>query len=268
MFERITSLQNERVKAIRALDMRKTRKDTGLFVAEGVSILMTAREHGFVPASLVVGPEGAATRAASDYLHWAHAGGADVLDVSAGVLEKLAAKDNPQSMLGVFRQRWLEGPQPSTVPTAAFWIVLEGIRDPGNLGTILRTADAVGAAGVMLVGQTCDPFSREAVRATMGSIFAVPLVKLDQTAFLTLLSAWPGDTVATHLSATLDFRAARPRGPVLLVMGAEGPGLNDVTRAACSLAVKIPMAGGVDSFNLAIATALVAYQLQGATLKA
>ena len=263
----ITSLQNERVKAIRALDMRKVRKETGLFVAEGASILITAREHGFVPQTLVYRAGTAASGAARGLVDWALKSGAEVLEVSEAVLGKLASKDNPQSMLAVFPQRWAELPDRKQVARADVWLALEEVRDPGNLGTILRTVDGVGATGVILVGASCDPYSRECVRATMGSVFAVPLVKATREAFLDWAKRWSGDVVGTHLEGREDFRKVAYKGPTLLVMGSEGPGLSAVLAAACTRTVKIPMAGGPDSLNLAVATALMLYQIRGPHLE-
>ncbi|MFA5949025.1 MAG: RNA methyltransferase [Hyphomicrobium sp.] len=261
----ITSLTNDRVKAIRALEMRKERRETGLFVAEGASILVSAKDAGFVPASLVyqAGTEsGPITRALSD---WALAAGADVLEVTDPVLSKLASKENPQSMLGVFKQRWVDLPKRAGADDC--WLALEEVRDPGNLGTIIRTADAVGVRGIILIGNCCDPYSREAVRATMGSIFAVPLVRVSREEFLVWRGAWQGDVVGTHLDADEDFRRAKYKGPVLLIMGSEGPGLSDSLTRSCSLLVKIPMAGKLDSLNLAVATALTLYQIRGGALR-
>ncbi len=260
----ITSLQNDRVKAIRALEMRKARKETGLFVAEGASLLVTAREQGFVPQTLVF--RGADQGIARGLVTWALKEGAECLEVSEAVLAKLAAKDNPQSMLGVFAQRWAELPDPASLPRDAVWLALEEVRDPGNLGTILRTVHAVGAAGVILIGSACDPYSRECVRATMGSIFAVPLVRATPDAFLSWRKRWTGDVVGTHLSATDDFRKVSFKAPALLVMGSEGPGLTDALSRACNRLVKIPMAGSTDSLNLAVATALMLYQIRGPRL--
>jgi RNA methyltransferase, TrmH family len=259
----ITSLTNDRIKFIRALDMRKTRKESGLFVAEGLSILMTAREHGLTPETLVYLAGSAEQGLARGLVHGALAGGAECLEVSAQVLGKLAEKDNPQAMMGVFRQRWAAPPTPTQLAKDAVWLALEEARDPGNLGTIMRTADAVGAAGVILVGTCCDPYQREAVRATMGSIFAIPLARMDAPAFITLAQAWPGTVAGTHLSGTSDFRTATYRGPSLIVMGGEGPGLSSALADACTDLVKIPMAGKLDSLNLAIATALMLYQVRG-----
>lgn len=263
----ITSLQNERVKAIRALDMRKARKETGFFVAEGVSILMTAREHGFVPETLVFRKGVADAGAARAFVAWALEAGAECLEVSETVLGKLASKDNPQSMLGVFRQRWAPLPDAKRAARQDTWVALEEVRDPGNLGTIIRTIDAVGAKGVILIGATCDPYARECVRATMGSVFAVPLVKVTRERFVEVCTGWRGDVVGTHLDATEDFRKAAYSGPALLVMGSEGPGLSEALVAACTRLVKIPMAGRLDSLNLAVATALVLYQIRGSALK-
>lgn len=263
----VTSLQNERVKAIRALDMRKERKATGLFVAEGASIVMTGRENGWTPQVLVAQASALDGGIARELSDWVSASGGDVMAVSEAVLGKLASKDNPQSLLGVYHSRHAELPAAGDLAQADVWLVLEEVRDPGNLGTIIRTVDAVGAKGVVLVGNCCDPWSRECVRATMGSIFAVPLVRCEQPAFLAWLRAWPGEVLATHLGATEDFRNARYKGPVLLMMGSEGPGLSDALTAAATKRIKIPMAGRLDSLNLAVAAALVLYQLRGGELR-
>lgn len=263
----ITSLTNDRIKAIRALEMRKVRKETGLFVAEGTSLLVTARDHGFVPETLVYQAGAAGGGVARGLVKHALEAGSDVLEVSEPVLAKLASKDNPQSLLGVFRQQFAPAPDPAKLTSADTWLALEEIRDPGNLGTIIRTADAVGLSGIILVGTTCDPYALESIRATMGSIFAVPIVKLDRDSFFTLAKAWPGEVIGTHLDAREDFRRTQYNGRELIVMGSEGPGLSGGAAAVCSTLVKIPMAGALDSLNLAIATALMLYQVRGPHLK-
>lgn len=263
----VTSLQNDVIKAIRALEMRKVRKETGLFVAEGASLLVTARDHGFKPETLVYLSGSAASGITRGLVIWALDAGADVLEVPEAVLGKIASKDNPQTLLASFRQRWAALPNPQKLPAASTWIALEDVRDPGNLGTIIRTADAGGAAGIILVGQCCDPYALEAIRATMGSVFAVPIVKCDRAQFLDWRKSWPGDVIGTHLAASDDFRAVSYKSPTLLVMGSEGPGLTLELADACTRLVKIPMAGGLDSLNLAIATALTLYQIRGPHLK-
>lgn len=258
----ITSLTNERVKAIRALDMRKTRRETGLFVSEGLSILISARDLGRWPETLIYQAGTANDGPARGLVTAALQRGVECLEVSAAILEKLAARDNPQTMLGVYKQVWSPLPAPGALAAGEAWLALEEIRDPGNLGTILRTADAFGIKGLILIGSCVDAHARECVRATMGSIFAVPLVRVSREEFLSWRKSWPGDVIGTHLSASQDVRTLKPKRPALVIMGSEGPGLSDALTGACSRLVKIPMAGRLDSLNLAVATAITLFELQ------
>ncbi len=123
----------------------------------------------------------------------------------------------------------------------------------------MRTADSAGCGGVILVGDCCDPYSVEAVRATMGSIFAVKIAKASVEEFMAWRKTWPGSVVGTHLSATTDYRAADYRRPVMILMGNEQAGLPDELAGACDVTVKIPMRGRADSLNLAVATGIMIY---------
>jgi RNA methyltransferase, TrmH family len=261
----ITSLTNDRIKAIRALEHRKERKETGMFVAEGTSLIISARDNGHVPETLVYGDGATESGIVRGLIAWAQKAGADVLQVSEAVLGKLSSKDNPSTVLGVFKQRLAQ--MPEKIATDATWIALEEVRDPGNLGTIIRTADAAGLGGVVLIGTCCDPFAPETIRATMGSIFAMPIVKVSLEEFASIAKTWPGDLIATHLDGSDDYRARAYRGPELILMGSEGPGLTDEAAALATAKVKIPMSGALDSLNLAIASALMMYQVRADRLK-
>jgi len=263
----VTSLQNEQVKFIRSLDMRKVRRETGLFSVEGAALVITARDNGWVPRTLLYAAAEKQRPIVGGLVEWALAAGADCLEVTEAIIAKLASKENPQNVMAVFEQRWASPPEAAAEAAESVWLALEQVRDPGNLGTIIRTADAVGASGIILVGTSCDPYSPEAARATMGSIFSVPLARLDQPSFLQWLAFWPGDVVGTHLSGADDFRKITYRSPTLLVMGSEGAGLSPELTAACTRLVKIPMAGRLDSLNLAVATALALYQIRGPHLR-
>ena len=256
----ITSLQNPTVKLVRSLALRKGRKDTELFAVEGATMLAAARECGWTPRFLFAEEAAARSGIVRELVDWALETEAQCNLVSDNVLAALSTMDNPQKAIGVFAERRLSETAISTQPRDV-WVALEHIRDPGNLGTIIRTVDAAGAQGVILVGDCCDPFSRETVRATMGSIFRVPIAGLDHHAFLQLLKAWPGEAVGTHLSAKDDFRTEY-RGPVLLVMGSEGDGLSDALAQACTRLVRIPMRDRVDSLNLSVATAVALYEIR------
>jgi len=257
---RITSLANPLVKEIRGLALAKNRKASQLFLAEGMKLVADGLESGWTIRTLVHSGRVADQSLVQRLSARAHASGSRVLVVSDAVLSKITKRENPQTVVGVFEQRLT--PLAAIEPAADdIWVGLETIRDPGNLGTILRTIDAVGAKGAVLIGQTVDPFSLEAVRATMGSIFHVGLARANATEFTDLCSRWPGTVVGTHLSATLDSRQASYRPPVLLVMGNEQSGLGATMAGACESLVKIPMAGRADSLNLAVATGIMLFEI-------
>ncbi|MEM8652351.1 MAG: RNA methyltransferase, partial [Pseudomonadota bacterium] len=141
-------------------------------------------------------------------------------------------------------------------------IALDRVRDPGNLGTIIRTADSAGADGIVLVGETTDPFSMEATRASMGSIFNVPLTKMQVDEFLAWQKSWSGLTVGTHLEGASDFRTIDYKSqPVLLLMGNEQQGLPQELASVCDQLALIPMHGAADSLNLAIATGVMLFHM-------
>ena len=258
----ITSLQNERVKAARALHMRKAREETGLFLAEGLKIAVEALELGRAARTVMYAAEAAEHPLLQRLLAYTREHGGEALLVTRDILGKVSRKDNPQAVVSVFPQAWT--PLADLDPAAAeVWVVLAAVRDPGNLGTVIRTADAAGCGGVLLVGDTCDPWSVEAVRATMGSIFAVPLFRATDAEFLAWRARWPGAVVGTLLTATQDHRSADWRRPTLLLMGNEAQGLSPELAAACDTAVKIPMRGRADSLNLAVATGIMIYAATG-----
>jgi TrmH family RNA methyltransferase len=138
-------------------------------------------------------------------------------------------------------------------------VALHRVRDPGNLGTIVRTADGAGCGAVVLVGECCDPYSVEAVRATMGSIFAVPLAKATEAEFAAWRKGWTGSVVGTLLSADVTHSEAEYRKPALVLMGNEQQGLTPDMAALCDVNVKIPMRGRADSLNLSVATGVMIY---------
>jgi RNA methyltransferase, TrmH family len=186
--------------------------------------------------------------------------GGEVLEVTPEVLERLTNRDNPRAVVGVFEQR-LTPLDVLAIGSEDLWVVLDRIRDPGNLGTIIRTCDAVGANGVMLVGDCTDPFGIDAVRATMGSIFDVPLVRTTVADFMRWLAEFDGLAVGTHLSATTDYRSASYHRPMVLLMGNEQAGLPAELADVCDVLVKIPMVGAADSLNLAVSTGIMLYEL-------
>jgi RNA methyltransferase, TrmH family len=254
----VTSLTNPTVKAVRALHLRKERDATGLFVAEGLKAVIEGIETGHVPTVLMHGPEAAEHPLTCRAVAATLAAKGEVIEVTEAILAKVSRRDNPQAVVGVFRQAYrdLSAIEPQA---ARIWVALHRVRDPGNLGTIVRTADAAGCGGVVLVGECCDPYSVEAVRATMGSIFAVPLTRASEAEFAAWRAGWPGSVVGTLLSAELDYRRADYAKPALILMGNEQQGLPPEMAGLCDVNVKIPMRGRADSLNLAVATGVMIY---------
>jgi TrmH family RNA methyltransferase len=219
----ITSLTNPTVKAVRALHLRKEREESGLFLAEGLKIVIEAIDLGHAPSILLSGPDAAQHPMLQKAVAATHAAKGEVIEVSREVLEKVSRRDNPQAVIAVFPQVFtqLNAIDPASAPC---WVALQAVRDPGNLGTIIRTADSAGCGGVILVGDCTDPYSVEAVRATMGSVFAVKIAKATVEDFLAWRQTWPGSVAGTMLSATTDYRAADYRKPTLILMGNEQQG--------------------------------------------
>lgn len=257
----ITSLTNDRVKEIRSLTLAKNRRESGLFLAEGLKLVTDAQSRDWRMRYLVTGASLARQESVEKAAAKAHAGGAEVLWVSEAVLAKISRRDNPQTVIGVFEQRLAKANEIAPL-AGAVWVALEGIKNPGNLGTILRTVDAVGANGVLLIGECVDPFSLEAVRATMGSIFHVPLVRMTSAEFLAWRKSWTGLVVGTHLRAATDYRKIPYDRPCVLLMGNEQSGLSPTLAEACDELAIIPMKGQADSLNLAIATGVMLFEMR------
>jgi len=258
----VTSLTNPTVKAVRALHLRKERDETGLFLAEGLKLVGEALDLGHTPRILLYGPEAASLPILQKAMRATLTAGGDVVEVNRDILEKISRRDNPQTVIAVFPQVFhaLDSLEPSA---ADCWVALQAVRDPGNLGTIVRTADAAGLGGVILVGDCCDPYSVEAVRATMGSIFAVRLYQVGVEAFIAWRAGWTGAVVGTLLTATQTHQQADYRRPTLILMGNEQAGLPPELAAACDVNVKIPMRGRADSLNLSVATGIMIYAATG-----
>jgi RNA methyltransferase, TrmH family len=255
----ITAFSNPLVKQVRALRDKKHRRQQGRFLAEGLRILTEGREAGFLPEILFYAA-GTSHPRLDALVAEVEAAGGDVVETHADILHKLSGKDNPQTMLGVYRAFDL-GLERIDREAAPLWIVAQALRDPGNLGTILRTGDAVGAGGLILVDDCADPFSVEAVRASMGALFTQRIAAAPWPDFVRWLRAGAGQLVGTSLKAELDYQAPRYARPAFLLVGNEAQGLPADYAAECDLLVKMPMLGKADSLNAAVAAAVMAYEV-------
>ena len=257
----VTAFSNSTVKLLRSLRDKKARRSEGLFLAEGLRILTEARDSGMLPQIVAFSPEGARHPLAAEIIAATEAAGGDAIETTPDILTKMSGKDNPQMLLGAYRQPdvSIERLDRSKAP---LWIVAQALRDPGNIGTILRTGDAVGAGGLILIDDSADPFSVEAVRASMGALFTQQIAAARWPQFLAWLRSGKGQLVGTSLKAKHDYLEAEYRQPCFLLIGNEQQGLPADYEAECDLLVKIPMAGRADSLNAAMAAAVMAFAIK------
>jgi RNA methyltransferase, TrmH family len=259
--ETLTSPSNPLIKALKSLERKKDRAETGLFLAEGARIVGEGLARGWTPETVVIAADVAARPQIAALGKAAEAAGARVVFAAERLMSKITQKDNAQSVVAAFRQRHLPLAQlamPSG--TAPLFVALYEVRDPGNLGTILRTADCAGASGVILIGTCCDPYSFEAVRASMGSLFDVPFAYADFAAFDRWRHANGLSLTAASVNGTMRHDVAPLAGPSIILMGNEQAGLPPEVEAACDHLALIPMRGGADSLNLAQASAVMIYE--------
>jgi len=261
MPRQVTAFSNATVKRLRSLRDKKHRREEGLYLAEGLRIVAEARDSGMLPEIVAFSPEGARHPLAAEIIAATETAGGEAIETSPDILAKMSGKDNPQMLLGAYRQ-------PASAldridrATAPLWIVAQALRDPGNIGTILRTGDAVGAGGLILIDDCADPYSVEAVRASMGAVFTQQVASAQWEEFLPWLRSGEGQLVGTSLTATDDYLEADYRRPCFLLIGNEQQGLPEGYEAECDLLVKIPMAGRADSLNAAVAAAVMAFTIK------
>jgi len=261
MPRQVTAFSNTTVKRLRSLRDKKARREEGLFLAEGLRIIAEARDSGRLPEIIAFSPQGAAHPLAAQIIAAAEDADAEAIEVPPDLLSKMSGKDNPQMLLGAYRQ-----PEAALAAidrsAAPIWICAQALRDPGNIGTILRTGDAVGAGGLILIDDCADPFSVEAVRASMGALFTQQIASARWPEFVSWLRGGEGQLVGTSLKATRDYLDATYEQPCFLLIGNEQQGLPQAYEDECDLLVKIPMAGRADSLNAAVAAAVMAFAVK------
>ena len=255
----IAGFSNPTVKFIRSLRDKKHRKREGKFLAEGLRLLTDAREAGRLPEILAMSitrdPHPLIAALEADVL----GNGGEVIEMDEALLAKITGKDNPGAVCGVFAE-WNSALAEIDRATAPIWLVAQELRDPGNLGTMLRTGDAVGAGGLILIDQCADPFSVEAVRASMGAVFTQTIAQADWSEFIAWLRVGDGQLVAASLRDSRPYRGAAYAAPCFLLIGNESRGLPQEYEDACDMRVTIPMLGAADSLNAAVAGAVLAYE--------
>ena len=256
--KRIDSAKNPSVKEWLRLRERRGRERSGLFLIEGVREVERALQAGVPVAEVLLAPELVRPQALA-LASGAESSGLQVVELSGAAFERLSLRENPDGVMAVART-WSTSLEQLDLPPQPLLLVVDGLEKPGNLGALLRTADAVDVDAVFVTGPGTDPFNPNVIRASMGSLFSRPLVTVDSAALLDHLRAWGVRVVASSPAADRAMWDADLKGATAIVLGAENEGLGADWLAAADERVYIPMSGSADSLNVATAGALLLYE--------
>lgn len=257
--EKISSLQNPRVKQLVKLRDRRPRDEAGVFLVEGFREIRRALEKKVSLSELYFSPDWFLGENEPALLAQAEAAGATLFELTKEAFAKVAYRERPDGLLAVAPQ-WKKSLADLALPAAPFLLVVEAIEKPGNLGTILRSADAAGCDAVIVCDPVTDIFNPNVVRASTGVLFSVPLVVEESSRVVGWLREKRVRTVATTPAAETLYTAADLRGPLAIIMGSEQYGLSEFWLKNAELPVRIPMAGQADSLNVAMATIITLFE--------
>lgn len=254
----ITSMSHPLVKQARALRQRKTRTETGSFLVEGIHHVGEAFSAGWEMQAILFAPDLLNSGFAKDLLARALEQRIEIRPVSGKVMNSITDKENPQGILALVRQRH---PGWADLKSLRMGAAVVSPQDPGNVGAILRTLDAVGADYFFIIDGGVDLYHPTSVRASMGTLFWIPVVETN----FTELTAWVRSNgiylIGSSAHAEKDYRSFIPQNPWLLVLGSEQKGLSPDQLRLCDTTIKLPMHGRASSLNLAVAAGILLYQL-------
>jgi TrmH family RNA methyltransferase len=257
----LTSFSNPLIKRIKRLQRKKHRQQEGVFYAEGLRVVLAAVAAGAPIETIVYSSELLTSRRAWRMLTEQQAAGTACVEIAAKLFQSISSRDNPVGLGAIIAEQWTPLEELAARPDDIF-VALVNVSDPGNLGTVLRTADAAGAGGVILAGQSVDPYHPTAVKASMGSLFHVPMALASDVEMLLSWASSRGiSSLATSAGAKRSYKEAEYRFPLLLLLGSEGEGLPAAAIDAADQAVAIPMGGSASSLNLAVAAGILLYEL-------
>jgi TrmH family RNA methyltransferase len=259
MAERITSLQNPRVKQLVRLRDRRPRDEAGVFLVEGYREIRRALEKQVTLNELYYAPDWFLGENEQALIDQALAAGAQLFELSKDAFAKIAYRERPDGLVAIAPQ-WKRGLEDLPSKPNPFLLVVQAIEKPGNLGTILRSADAAGVDAVIVCDPVTDIFNPNVVRSSTGVLFSVPVVVTETAAVHAWLTERRIRSVATTPSASALYTATDLRGPLAIVMGSEQYGLSDFWLKKSDAQVRIPMAGQADSLNVAMATIITLFE--------
>ena len=256
----IASRNNVHLKRVRSLHQREARDRSGLFVLEGIRHLAQAVAQNARIETLLVAPSILTNTFGLRLVRKLRIAGMPCYRLTPEGYYSISQAEEPQGVAAVVRQRW-ERLETISPKEGLGWLVLEAIQSPGNLGTILRTSEAVGVAGVILLDKETDPYDPASVRSSMGALFCQRFVRATMEQFADWKQRHRAVLVGTSPGAQTDYQAVVYPRPTLLLMGCERKGLSQELLTLCDLTVKLPMIGSTDSLNVAVATGVMLYEI-------
>jgi len=252
-------MSNQHIKEIKHLKDRKYRSEKSLCYIEGIRIVYEAILQGIDFSEILVSPELSKSDIIKEIQAKAESNGIPITELSKKVFASISTKDGPQGLAAVIKQKWFSLDEVSILPGSL--VALYEVADPGNLGTILRTCDGVGASGVILIGNCTDPYDPTAVRASMGAVFSQKTIKSTVEEFRKWVIENSRVVIGTSDHAQIDYRKGNYVSNTILLMGSERQGIPVDLEKICDDIVSIPMRGSCDSLNLAVATSILLYEI-------
>lgn len=255
----ITSSQNPVIKEIRAMKLKKHRDAAGRFFIEGVRFVREALQEQVSIERVLVSAQLAGVRGGTELMADMEAQGLELYSVDDKIFREISDTETPQGVLAVLKKQCYSLEQ---LADATFLVVLEDIQDPGNLGTLIRTADAAGASGVLLSRGCADLYNPKVLRSTMGSLFHIPIVTgLDLLQAVPLLQKAGVQFLAAHLDGQVPYFHVDMQGKTAILIGNEANGLSTEISGLADTLVRIPMPGRAESLNASVAGAVLIYEL-------
>lgn len=252
--------ENPQVKAIRQLRSRQEREQTGTYYIEGNRIVTQAVQAGATIERGIIAPDVIMSDQVWQTVETLKAANVPILELDADAFGRISFKRNLHGIGAVVRPQ-VEMLTAVNLENSLGWVALDHVGNPGNLGAILRTCDAVGCPGIIMLDDTVDPYHPAAVRASMGAVFSLRMVRASFADFVRWKTAQQIPVIGTSDKAEASYRSVTYQTPCVLLMGSERVGLTDEKQAICDQVVRIPMVGTSDSLNLAVATSVVLYEI-------
>lgn len=255
----ITSFSNPKIKFIKKLRQKKHRDEEQLFYVEGPRIVSEAYRTGWSVEQVFIAPDLISDSFTESFIKKLHEDHVECIEVDKGVFQSFSIKDGPKGIAAILQQRNYSIEEIQENP--GLWVALDRVQDPGNLGSIFRTLDAVGGKGIVLIDNCVDPYDVSTIRGSMGSFFTMKNIKVSSKEFVNKVITPKIQVIGTSDKAAVDYQSIDYSQHIILLMGSEREGLSEILKNVCDNLVSIPMVGSNDSLNLAVATSVCLYEI-------